>query len=755
MRSSSHEPGVDLLREVDDRRRLAPRQPDAAQLLHRQREHRLGRGRTVEQRVEPAVDRGRGPARELLVADRSARARRSACVAGRARFRSGTPCAFSARAQHRVALRERASRLPRPSADRRHRCSLPDALSSAAVDEHRVGVDREPHRSPPTAGASRSATRTCNGAPPASTVSSARSPPNTRARPAPAIGPAGVDPHRVGPQHDAAPRPRSPAGDRQRPPRRDQRRSGRTRRRPPGRSRGTRPSTRRPGAATRRRAHRPARRCPARITTTRSASANASSWSCVTYSAGSCVRSSSARISRSEPLAPRPVERAERLVEHEQARLDGERARERDPLLLAARQPRDPTVAQARRARRGRAPRRRARLRSSRSTPAIRSPNSTLPATSRCGNSAYSWNIRPNRRRCGGTPARSAPSHAIRPAVERLRGPRPRAAASSCRSRSARGSRRSRPPPTVEVDAVDRPRSRRTAPPRRSTVSIRARRARGPARTRSRARPAPVTNISTVDIAIACPMFSAPGRDRNREIAIGIVGASGRATNDVAPNSPSDTAIANPNADRERLQRDRQVDLAPHPPRRRAEHARRVAQPRVDRPQRGHDGADHERDRDHGLRERHEDRLGAQVDGPAVERDEEAEADRHRRRAERQHQQRVHRARRPARAATRSSPTPARRSPRRSRPRPARTRASSAAPPTRARTACRSRRLDPSARYDASDQLPADAQRLRSRAPAAARRGTPTVAPSTRADRRPAPGRAAAARRRAPRRAAA
>ena len=50
----------------------------------------------------------------------------------------------------------------------------------------------------------------------------------------------------------------------------------------------------------------------------------------------------------------------------------------------------------------------------------MRSPNATLPATSRCGNSAYSWNIRPNRRRCGGTAARSSPSQRMRPGVERL-----------------------------------------------------------------------------------------------------------------------------------------------------------------------------------------------------------------------------------------------------------------------------------------------------------------------------------------------
>src|SRR5262245_6268829 len=54
--------------------------------------------------------------------------------------------------------------------------------------------------------------------------------------------------------------------------------------------------------------------------------------------------------------------------------------------------------------------------------------------------------------------------------------------------------------------------------------------------------------ISTTQSAIAVPTFAAPGRLRNRKIATGTVGQSARATNTVAPNSPSATANASPAA---------------------------------------------------------------------------------------------------------------------------------------------------------------------------------------------------------------
>ena len=58
--------------------------------------------------------------------------------------------------------------------------------------------------------------------------------------------------------------------------------------------------------------------------------------------------------------------------------------------------------------------------RSSFAAPCIRSPKATLPPTSRCGKSWWSWNIRPTPRLCAGTPALVPPVQQHPPAVERL-----------------------------------------------------------------------------------------------------------------------------------------------------------------------------------------------------------------------------------------------------------------------------------------------------------------------------------------------
>ena len=65
----AHLPRVHSLGEVADRRRLRARQPRAAQRVVADSQHRVGRGHAVEQRLEPTVNRARGPAGELLVAD--------------------------------------------------------------------------------------------------------------------------------------------------------------------------------------------------------------------------------------------------------------------------------------------------------------------------------------------------------------------------------------------------------------------------------------------------------------------------------------------------------------------------------------------------------------------------------------------------------------------------------------------------------------------------------------------------------------
>ena len=77
------------------------------------------------------------------------------------------------------------------------------------------------------------------------------------------------------------------------------------------------------------------------------------------------------------------IERGERLVEQQDARLEGERPRERDPLALAARE-----LADA-----GRREMEMPNRSSSSATGALRpAPKRTFASTSRWGNSAYSWN---------------------------------------------------------------------------------------------------------------------------------------------------------------------------------------------------------------------------------------------------------------------------------------------------------------------------------------------------------------------------
>ena len=141
---------------------------------------------------------------------------------------------------------------------------------------------------------------------------------------------------------------------------------------------------------------------PASITTTRSASANASLLVVGDGERRSCRAPGRGRGARSSSRSRRrAVERSQRLVEHQQPRARRERAGQRHPLLLAARERGHRPSLGARQAHQvqqlaqpaprlgGRAPR-------------IRSPKATLAPTSRCGNSAWSWNISPTPRRCGG-----------------------------------------------------------------------------------------------------------------------------------------------------------------------------------------------------------------------------------------------------------------------------------------------------------------------------------------------------------------
>ena len=150
---------------------------------------------------------------------------------------------------------------------------------------------------------------------------------------------------------------------------------------------------------------------------------------------------------------------------------------------------------------------------------------------------------------------------------------------------------------------------------------------------------------------------SAPGRPSKRKIATGSVGVSGRAMNSVAPNSPSEIGEREPGRRRTRARaigrstsRHTRAGDAPSTA---AASRRRGSIERSTGTIDAHD----ERDRDERLRDRDEDAWRAQVERRLVERDEEAEADRHRRHAERQHQQRVERTRRASPAARDARPT--------------------------------------------------------------------------------------------------
>ena len=124
------------------------------------------------------------------------------------------------------------------------------------------------------------------------------------------------------------------------------------------------------------------------MTATRSLIVSASSWSCVTNTnvmPRFCLQRLQLDL---QVLAQAGVERAERLVEQQHARAQHERARERDALLLAARELAGLALLVAGELhQRERLADQRARARPS-STFLYLSPNATLSATFRCGKSA-------------------------------------------------------------------------------------------------------------------------------------------------------------------------------------------------------------------------------------------------------------------------------------------------------------------------------------------------------------------------------
>ena len=233
-----------------------------------------GRGRAVEQRGEPAVDRGRGPPGELLVTDRSrelgeVRAWPAAHAAGRARRAPSARAATPDRASRARARRLRPSpetfAIARQSAAgtrARRRGRSRDATVSPTAGRVAIGhayAQRHAARaSTVELGAiarERAAVRPCPRTGPTGRAAPRRAAARPAPRPVPSTGAAtGSTPHGVA---DAAGADRA--------------------RRPRGRTRGTSAVH---SSAGRRHTSAAAPACttrPARITTIRSASANASS----------------------------------------------------------------------------------------------------------------------------------------------------------------------------------------------------------------------------------------------------------------------------------------------------------------------------------------------------------------------------------------------------------------------------------------------------------------------------------------------
>ena len=156
---------------------------------------------------------------------------------------------------------------------------------------------------------------------------------------------------------------------------------------------------------------RPAAAGRSRISATRSATANASSWSCVTNSAVTSEPAQRGAQLVARALAQRRIEVGQRLVEQQHARLDHQRARQRDALLLAARQRLHRRARLRRRARRSRAPRR-ARASRSRLPHAARlEPERDVLLHASCA----------GRARSAGTPSRSRAAAAARAVMSRRR----------------------------------------------------------------------------------------------------------------------------------------------------------------------------------------------------------------------------------------------------------------------------------------------------------------------------------------------
>ena len=174
---------------------------------------------------------------------------------------------------------------------------------------------------------------------------------------------------------------------------------------------------------------------------------------------------------------------------------------------------------------------------------------------------------------------------------------------------------------------------------------------------RARARRRVTSAMRTTQSAIAVPTFSAPGRPRKRKIATGTRRPVGLRDEDRRAELADGDRERERRRDGERARQQRQLDLASHPARGRAEHRGGVGQARVTGAERGGERADDERRRDERLGERHDRDGRAEVERRVGEGEQEAEPQHHRGGAERQHQQRVER-RAPRRATANAAGTP-------------------------------------------------------------------------------------------------
>ena len=264
--------------------------------------------------------------------------------------------------------------------------------------------------------------------------------------------------------------------------------------------------------------------------------------------------------------------------------------------------------------------------RSTRGTPACAASAARTPRCRRRRGAGTARSPGTSTRRCAraaATPARSSPSEAN--ADHR------RSAASPAMARKQRGlaaTRRARAAPRCSPSAdrqVETSRSTSRSPRRTDTASSSSIRTRPPSRRalgRSAARRRRSSTIKIVDSAMACAEVRGPGLaqeavdgDRQR----GPVGARAY-RNTVAPNSPSETAKANPAAvvaARETIGRSTSIHARPGDAPSTAAASRTAW---VDRAQRRHQGADHERHGHQGVRERHQppaSRGGRAADGRA------------------------------------------------------------------------------------------------------------------------------------------